>query len=485
MQQFCLPSASRTIVALKSFWENSYLNESCLLSEMVLDALGESLRKTLSKVTKAGFIDKKLVLELVKDLQKSLMQADVNVKLVLDISNKIKERALEEKPPAGITAREHLVNILYEELAIFLGGKAEELEIKKKGYTFLLVGLFGNGKTTTAAKLANYFKKKGEKVLIVGTDTWRPAALEQLKQLASQINVDVLGDTKAKKPEDVIKKFKPKFKEYDVVLVDSAGRDALNGELVEELRAINKALKPDETLLVLGADNGQTAQKQAELFKEEVNITGVVITKLEGTAKGGGALAACSVTGAPVRFIGVGEKVNDLELFEPEGFVGRLLGMGDLKALLEKAREAISEEDAADLNKRLMKGEFTLDDLYEQMKAMKKMGSLSKIMKLVPGMGGMNIPKEALQGQETKMDIWKVAMDSMTKEEKRNPDLLNSSRLDRISKGSGTTVSDVRGLLKQYKQAKKMMKMMKGGSGSEADMQKMMQKMQGKKMRLK
>lgn len=450
---------------------------------MVLDSLGESLRKTLSKVTKAGFIDKKLVLELVKDLQKSLLQADVNVKLVLNISNKIKDRALEEKPPAGITAREHLINILYEELSYFIGGKAEDIEIKKKAYTFLLVGLFGNGKTTTTGKLANYFKKKGKKVLILGTDTWRPAALEQLNQLASQIGVDVLGDPKAKKPDEIIKKFKPRFKDYDVVLIDSAGRDALNEELVQELRDINKAANPDESLLVLSADTGQAAQKQAELFKQEVNVTGVVITKLEGTAKGGGALAACSVTGAPVRFIGVGEKINDLELFEPEGFVSQLLGMGDLKSLLEKAREAISEEDAENLSKRMMKGEFTLDDLYDQMKAMKKMGSLSKIMKLVPGMSSMNIPKEALQGQEAKMDQWKVAMDSMTRQEKRNPDLLNSSRLERISSGSGTSINDVRGLLKQYKQAKKMMKMMKGGS--EKDMQKMMQKMQGKKMRLR
>jgi len=225
-------------------------------------------------------------------------------------------------------------------------------------------------------------------------------------------------------------------------------------------------VKPDETLLILGADTGQAAQTQAQLFKEEVNVSGVVITKLEGTAKGGGALAACSVTGAPVRFIGVGEKVNDLELFEPEGFVGRLLGMGDMKALLEKARDAISEEDAADLNKRLMKGEFTLDDLYEQMKAMKKMGSLSKIMNLVPGMSSMKIPKEALSGQEAKMDQWKVAMDSMTIKEKRDPDLLNSSRLERISKGSGVKITEIRGLLKQHKQAKKMMKMMKGDEGN-------------------
>ncbi len=253
--------------------------------------------------------------------------------------------------------------------------------------------------------------------------------------------------------------------------------------MVDELRNINDALDPDETLLVLGADTGQAAQKQAQLFKEEVNVTGVVITKLEGTAKGGGALAACSVTGAPVRFIGIGEKVNDLELFDPEGFVGRLLGMGDLKALLEKAREAISEEDAADLSKRMMKGEFTLDDLYEQMKAMKKMGSLTKIMKLIPGMSGLQIPKEALQGQEAKMDLWKYAMDSMTRQEKRNPDLLSSSRLERISKGSGVNVSEIRGLIKQYKQAKKMMKMMKGGS--EVDMQKMMQKVAGKKVRLR
>lgn len=447
---------------------------------MVLDALGEGLRKTLAKLTGASFVDKQLVLDLTKELQKSLLQADVNVQLVLDISNTIKDRALNEKPPAGITVREHIIGILYEELAKFLGGAGKEFDLNKKGYKILLVGLFGHGKTTHAAKLANYFKKKGKKVLILGTDTWRPAALDQLKQLGSQIGVDVKGNPKAKTPESIIKEFEKDFVNYDLVIVDSAGRDALNDELVEELRSIRKALNPDESLLILGADVGQAAQKQAEVFKKEVNVTGVIISKLEGTAKGGGALAACSTTNSPVVFIGVGEKVNDLEKFNPKGFVGRLLGMGDLEALLEKTREAISEEDAATLSKRVMKGDFTLLDLYDQMKAMKKMGSFSKIMNLIPGMSGVNIPKEALQGQEEKMEVWKYAMDSMTIEEKSDPDVLNSSRINRISKGSGVSETDIRSLLKQYKQAKKMMKMLKG---DEKNMQKMMQKMQ--RVRLK
>ena len=226
------------------------------------------------------------------------------------------------------------------------------------------------------------------------------------------------------------------------------------------------------------SDVGQGAEKQARMFHETTGVTGVIITKLDGTAKGGGALSACAVTGAPVKFIGVGEKIDALEEFKPKNFVGRLLGMGDLEALLEKAKEAISEEDAKDLQKKLLKGDFTLIDLYEQTEAMRKMGPLSKVLEMMPGMGQLQIPKEALAGQEVKLDHWKIIMGSMTKEELEDPEVMNSSRIDRVAKGSGMPEREVRELIKQHKQSKKLFKMLKG-RGSEKDMKKMMQKMQG------
>jgi len=441
---------------------------------MVLDKLGESLKNTLDKITKALFVDEKLVNELVKDIQKSLLQADVNVRLVFELTKNIKERALKEEVPKNITKKEHLVKIVYEELVKFLGGEGAKIEINKKPFYILLVGLFGNGKTTTAGKLAKYYQKRGFKVAVMTTDTWRPAAFDQLQQLAEKLSVDFYGDKTAKHPVDIYRKFESQLKKYDIVLIDTAGRDALNDELIEELNAINNAVKADETLLVLSADIGQAAQKQAETFNATCNVTGVVITKLDGTAKGGGALTACAVTKAPVKFIGVGEKSDALEEFRPEGFVGRLLGMGDLESLLEKVHDAISEEEAQDLGKKFLKGEFNLIDLYEQMQAMKKMGPLTKVMELIPGFSGAKIPKELLENQELKLEKWKYAMGSMTKAELEDPEIIDGSRIERIAKGSGLTTGDIRELVKQYKQSKKLMKMMKG---NDRNMEKMMQRM--------
>ena len=453
---------------------------------MVLEKLGSSLKKTLQKITGSSFVDEKLINELVKDIQRSLLQSDVNVKLVFSVAKTIKERALNEKPPQGISHKEHIVNIVYEALVEFVGGKHEGIVIDKKPTILMLVGLFGNGKTTTAGKLAKYYKKRGKRVALISTDTWRPAAAKQLEQLGNQIGVPVFIQPEEKDPAKIFRNFEKEFSKFDLVIVDTAGRDALNDELIDELNSINSVVAADETLLVMSADIGQAAEKQAQTFHDSCNVSGVIITKLDGTAKGGGALVACAVTGAPVKFIGVGEKVDDFEEFRPEGFVGRLLGMGDLESLLEKAREAISEEEAQDLGKRFMKGEFTLTDLYDQMKAMKKMGPLNKVMSMIPGFGGMNIPKEVLEMQEGKIDTWQILMDSMTPEEKNNPDIMNPSRIERIAQGSGRSNGDVRSLLKHYKQSKKMMKMMKGmQGGDEKSMQKMMQKMQGKRMKFK
>jgi len=445
--------------------------------KMVLEKLGDSLKSTLQKIAKSVFVDEKLINELVKDIQRALLQADVNVKLVFSLSEKIKSRIKDEKTPSGLTQKEHLVNIVYEELVVFLGGAPEKTVIEKKPYTIMLVGLFGSGKTTTAGKLAKFYSKRGHKVAMVQTDTWRPAAYDQLKQISDSIKIPMYGIKDEKDPGKILAKFKDEFNKYDIVIVDTAGRDALSDELIKELKKINSIAKPDENLLVLSADIGQTAEKQAKKFNETCNVSGVIITKLDGTAKGGGALSACAVTDANVRFIGIGEKTDDLEEFNPKGFVGRLLGMGDLEALLDKAKEAMTEEDAEDMGKKLLSGDFNLIDLHEQMSAMKKMGSLSKLMEMVPGMGQLKLPKEALDVQEGKLKKWKFVMDSCTKEELENPDMISKTRIDRIATGSGTSTSEVRDLLKQYRNSKKVVKMFKGDT--KKGMDKMMKRMGG------
>jgi len=440
---------------------------------MVLEKLGTSLKNTLSKIASSIFVDDKLINELIKDIQRALLQSDVNVQLVFDLTSKIKDRIKNEKTPAGITKKEHLVNIVYEELVDFLGHEQQKIEIKEKPFKIMLVGLFGSGKTTTAGKLANYFTKRGNKVALVGLDVHRPAAMDQLKQIAEQVKVPYFINKKEKNPLNIWNENKKELEKFDILIIDTSGRDALSKDLIDEIETLNINIKPNENLLIISADIGQTAQKQAEQFHKSCGISGIIISKMDGTAKGGGALTACAVSGAPIKFIGVGEKLADLEHFNPKGFVGRLLGMGDLEALLEKAKEAIKVEDAEDLGKKFLKGEFNLIDLYEQMSAMKKMGSLKKIAEMIPGFSSLQLPKEMLDVQEGKLDKWKIAMQSMSKEELEEPDSLTSERIDRISKGSGIAASTIRELIKQYRQSKKLVKMFKGDKG---DMSKMMKK---------
>jgi len=340
----------------------------------------------------------------------------------------------------------------------------------------MLVGLFGSGKTTTAGKLAKFYKKRGYKIALIQTDTWRPAAYDQLEQLAKDVGVDFYGMKDEKDPVKIYQSFNDKLNNYDLVVVDTAGRDALSEDLIDELNKIHNVVNADEKLLVISADIGQAAQKQAQAFHDTCNVTGVIVTKLEGTAKGGGALSACSVTNAPIKFIGVGEKVDDLEMFYPERFVGRLIGFGDLESLLEKAKEVISEEDAKDMQEKFLKGDFNLLDLYNQMSSLKKMGSFKKIMGMIPGMGNLKLPKEMLDVQEGKLEKWRYAMNSMTKAELEEPEIISVERIDRISNGSGASIKDVRELIKQHRSAKKMVKMFKG----EQDMNKIMKKMKGK-----
>ncbi len=445
----------------------------------MLGGLGESLRNTIDKVKDAVMVDDALVKEVAKDVQRSLMQADVDIELVMDLAESIRDRAGEE-PPAGLTKRELLIQAIYEELADVLGEAGPDVLSRISGsddpYVVMLVGLFGSGKTTTTAKLAYRWKQRGKRVAMVSTDTWRPAARDQLQQLGDDIDVDVFT-ADADEPDEVYESVKEDLDGYDVVLVDTAGRDSLNEELQSELTRINEAVQPDESLLVLSADIGQGAKDLAVSFTDRVDVTGVAVTKMDGTAKGGGALTACHVADVPVYYIGTGEDVKDLDEFDSERFVGRLLGMGDLEGLLERGREAFSEEEAEDLTEKMMSGDFTLRDLYKQLEGMQSMGALDNIVDMIPGMGDLPIGQDELQAQEENMEQWQYLMDSMTDEELENPDVIRKSRRQRIAAGSGVDEEKLRELLKRYRQTKKMMDKM--GGGGQRELQNMMKKLQG------
>lgn len=425
----------------------------------MLKKLASGLRDVMRKVLKAGHVDEKFVDEIIKDIQRILIEADVNVELVFKLSERIKERVLKEKPLPGFTQRDHVMKVIYDELVKLVGEKSE---ILLKPGKILLIGLFGSGKTTTAGKLALWYRKRGLKPALVGCDIHRPAAMDQLEQIAKQLSVPYFISRELKDAAEIAKQGIEKLKKADILIFDSAGRDALDEELAEELKRLKEAISPEEVLLVIPADLGQVAKKQAEEFHKLVGITGIILTKLDGTAKGGGALTACAVSGSPVKFIGFGEKPDAFDVFDPKRFISRLIGMGDIEALLEKAKESISKEKAKSLQEKLESGKFDLNDFKEQILTVSKMGSLSSILESIPGLG-MAIPKGLdLSKEEEKMKKWCVIIDSMTKEERANPEIINASRIKRIAKGAGTKEEDVRELLRHYEQAKQMAKMIRG-----------------------
>jgi signal recognition particle subunit SRP54 len=423
---------------------------------MVLDNLGDSLKRTLKKIANAVHVDAKLIKEVVRDIQRALLQADVNVKLVLELSKKIEKRALEEKPPAGMSNREHVIRIVYDELVHILG-ESRELPVKKQ--VIMMVGLYGQGKTTTCGKLAIHFKKKGLRPVLIAGDVHRPAAFEQLKQIAEKVEVPFYGDKREQDAVKVIKTGLDKFKRTgDVVIVDTSGRHKLEDALIDEMKEIFKATKPHEKLLVMDATMGQQSGPQARAFNEAIGITGIVLTKLDGTAKGGGALSAAAEVGAPIVFIGTGEHPGDFERFDPAGFISRLLGMGDLKSLLEKAEESLKGKDAEKTARRIMSGKFTLHDMYDQMDMLSGMGPLQKISELLPGGMSGKLKDVDMDDAQHKMRRFRVIMDSMTEEEKSNPDVIHASRVRRIARGAGVENKDVKELLKYYNMTKRMMK---------------------------
>lgn len=424
---------------------------------MALEKLGSSLYDALKKIFRAPVVDEATVKELVRDLQRALLQADVNVKLVLEISKRIEDRALQEKVPPGVSRREHVIKVVYEEVTRFLGEKPVPLKIEPgKRKVLMLVGIQGSGKTTVAAKFARYFQKRGLKTGLVCADTYRPGAYAQLQQLAARINVHAYGDASAKDSVDIAEKGLKQYEGYDVVIIDTSGRHKEETDLIKEMKMLEKAIKPDEVILVIDGTIGQQATIQAQAFHEATPIGSIYVAKLDGSARGGGALSAVAAIGAPIKFIGTGEKIDDLEPFVPSRFVGRLLGMGDLESLIDKVREAevkVPEKKA----REILSGKFTLTDMYEQFKSMKSMGPFKGLLKMIPGFS-YNIPEDMVEMAEGKMNKWKVMIESMTPQEREAPKIFSSSRVRRVARGSGTSEKEVKELLKQYSMMKKMMK---------------------------
>jgi signal recognition particle subunit SRP54 len=428
---------------------------------MVLDGLSDSISNAIKKVLKAPVVDEKVVKELVRDIQRALLQSDVNVKLVFELSKNIEKKILEEELPSGITRRELAVKVVYDELVTLLGGEKAQIPKYPKGEStvVLLVGIQGSGKTTTASKLTWYFKKQGHSVGLVCADNFRAGAYDQLSQLSEKAGAEFYGERDNKSSVEIARNGVRKFKEkgIELILVDTAGRHKNESDLMNEMRQIAETVVPDEIMLVLDGTIGQQAMQQAEAFNQATKIGTIFLTKLDGSARGGGALSAVAATKAPIRFIGTGEGIEEVEVFSPPRFVGRLLGMGDIEALVEKVKELQATTPSKKAMSAMVSGRFTLKDLYVQMQTMRKMGPFSKILQSIPGLG-MKLPKEAMDVSEERMKKWMVIMQSMTEEELTEPHIIDGSRTRRIAKGSGTSPKDLKELLDQYKMSKKYIK---------------------------
>lgn len=405
----------------------------------------------------------------IKELQKEMIRADVSVRVVSEISSRIRERALKEEPPAGILRKEWFIKIVYDELSRLLGGDAVTDPFPKSfPWIVLLVGVQGSGKTTTAGKLALFFKKRGYRTGLATTDTYRLAAYDQLKQLADSIGVPFYGEKQGDPIEIAKKAIKTLITDYlcDIVIVDTAGRHGYGKEedLLREMRDIAEAIKPSEVILVVDASIGQKAHDLAKKFHEWTPIGSIIITKLDGTARGGGALSAVAATGARIKFVGDGEKLEEFELFNPRKFVARVLGLGDIESLLEKFK-AVEESD--EIRKRLEKaitlGRMTMRDIYHQLKSIKKLGPLRKVLELIPGVSMLKVGDEMLKGGEKKIDSWISIIESMTYRELDNPGIIDRSRVRRIAVGSGRSVNEVRELLDYYELVNKMLRDLKRG----------------------
>lgn len=438
---------------------------------MVLEGLGKSLRNAVSRITGASSIDENLIKEVTRDLQRALLEADVNVQMVIALTKKIEDRVLNEKPPAGTSLKEYTIRVIHEEL-VSMVDNGEGLKFKPQ--RIMMVGLYGQGKTTTTGKLALLFTKHNLSVGLIAADVHRPAAYDQLKQLGEKVGVDVYGEPNTKDAPAIVERGLKKFKDKKVVIIDTSGRHALEDDLIEEIKKISAVAKPDERLLVLDAQVGQQAGPQADAFHKAVGVTGVILTKMDGTAKGGGALSAVNRTNARIVCIGTGEHIRDLDRFDSEKFISRLLGKGDLSELVRMAKDAMGEDEMAEqVAQSISTGRFTLKDMYYQMESLSKMGPLKKVMAMIPGMSSY---EDKINYEETQRNLarFKNIMDSMTEAEQEDPNIIKASRAKRIADGSGTEVKDVRTLIKQFNSSKKAIKGMMGNRKMRKQMMKQM-----------
>ncbi|WP_027307446.1 signal recognition particle protein [Caloramator sp. ALD01] len=437
---------------------------------MAFEGLTSKLQETFKKLRGKGKLTEKDVKDAMREVKLALLEADVNYKVVKDFINSVSERAVGEEVMESLTPAQQVIKIVNEELIKLMGSTESKLKPANNPPTvIMLVGLQGAGKTTMAAKLALHLKKHNKKPLLVAADVYRPAAIKQLQILGNQIDIPVFSLGDKVNPVDIAKAGIENAKklERDYVIIDTAGRLHIDEELMQELKNIKSEVKPNEILLVVDAMTGQDAVNVAEHFNSNLDLTGVILTKLDGDTRGGAAISVKAVTNTPIKFVGTGEKLNDFEVFHPDRMASRILGMGDILSLIEKAQEAIDEKKAAELEKKILSQEFTLEDFLDQMQQMKKMGPLKDLVKMIPGvdvskLGDMEVNEKELLHAE-------AIIKSMTKEERRNPSIINASRKKRIAKGSGTTIQEVNKLLNGFEQARKMMKQF-------GDMQKNMKK---------
>ncbi|TFH01252.1 MAG: signal recognition particle protein [Nitrosopumilus sp.] len=428
----------------------------------MLDNLKDSLRGAIQKIVKSSGIDEELIKELSKDVQRALLQSDVNVRLVLEITKNLQHRSINETPPPVLSRKDHIVKILYDELSKLLGNETEFNFQSGKQNKVILLGIQGSGKTTVASKLAKFLTKQGYSVGVIGADTYRPGALVQLRTMCEKSNVEVYGEENNKDSPEIVKNGLKHYEKLplDIILIDTAGRHKQEQDLLDEMDRINKVANPDLVLLVIDGTIGQQCFSQAEAFHKTLPVGGIIVTKLDSSAKGGGAIAASAATGAQIMYIGTGERIDDLEKFSPTRFVGRLLGMGDIQAVLDLAKRLENEGDDVRL-KRISSGKMNMEDFFYQLEEVTKVGSLRGFLDNMPGLSGM-VKDDQLDQMEGRVSKWRFIIQSMTKEEKADPDLLNSSRIKRIARGSGWSEHEVKELVKNYKNSKNMMKASKG-----------------------
>lgn len=434
---------------------------------MAFEALTEKFSKVIKKIKGESHLSEKNMDEMLKEVRIALLEADVNYKVVRDFVNGVKEKAIGEKVFDKLNPSEMVIKIVRDELVKLLGSDSCELTYNKnKPTVILLVGLQGSGKTTTAGKLAYLMKNKlNKKVLLAACDVYRPAAIDQLDQIAKQINVPLINLGTKENPVNIALKAKEAaFNDhYDVLIIDTAGRLQIDEALMDELKNIKGKVEPDEILLLTDAMAGQDSVNVAKKFNEDLKLTGAIMSKMDGDSRGGAALSIAHVTGVPIKFIGTGEKISDLDIFHPDRMAERILGMGDVLTLIDKVSENIDEKDAKKSVKKMVEGNFTLDDMLKQMKQVQKLGSLGGLLKLIPGMPKVNDAQ--LSAAEKEMKNFEVIINSMTPEERAHPEILKNSRKVRIANGSGKTNADVNKVLKKYDQMKLMMKQMRGKNG--------------------